>query len=166
MLKVLADYFKLISIFAEINRTMKKYFLPLAILFLLYSSSVFAQSTYKTHGLKCKATKIIDPGEMYSTISFSEEDEANIRKAVKNSDLAEDIFDLHTESTWPDKMKDLDNRTSELGKATIVTYKVFKVCEVDGKIILVIPVKGNSGMPRGYVPDHDFYMVIGIEGVK
>lgn len=140
-------------------------FLPLILLFVFGTAgNLSAQKKFKACGKKCKAVRISDPGEIYSTYEFSSEEEDQIMKITSEACLSK-VLDAHTEDTWPSKMQELDDRIANEDKTKM--YKVFLLCEFgDGKNVLVVPAKLNKKMPEGYAPEADFYIVIGDSGIE
>jgi hypothetical protein len=136
----------------------------LLILFFILPNAASAQKKYKTFGRKCVAMTLADPGEMYSTYKFSEEEGEKLTAAGMPETMMSDISDHYNEGSWPSAMNNLDSRLENT--ETIRMYKVFKVTEWDGKCLLVIPAKPNTKMPEGFKPVQDFYMVINVGGVK
>lgn len=138
--------------------------LILAIGFIsLSSGSVLAQKKYKLMGKKYKAVKITDPGELYSTYDFEDEEASELKKTL-GAALFENINANHTETTWPEKFGDFDTRIDNEEKTK--AYKVFLVAELGEKNILVVPAKYNKGMGDGYTSSKDFYIVIGNSGLS
>lgn len=125
--------------------------------FLLLScvSNVFAQ--------KAKPVKIIDPGELYSTYELLQTEKDEIYKQVNPAEY-EQILKYCTEESWPEGINTLDERLAHVDG--ILSYKIFKVAELDESFILKIPAKQNSKMKGDLKPKHDFYFIISKKGVE
>ena len=131
--------------------------------FAFTGNTAFAQKKYKAMGVKCQSVTITDPGELYSTYEFSEEEAAEIKLKLGDK-LYKDIIAKYNESAWPEKLGDFDTRIENEDKTK--KYKVFLLHAFDGKNVLVVPAKLNKGMGEGYTSSSDFYIVIGDEGLK
>lgn len=144
---------------------MKKGRLVLAILFILSSTLVNAQSKkYKIEGKKCTRVEITDPGELYSSYELLDEDLAILKIENVKPFLLESIQNNHTEDKWPSELGNLESRVDNPDKMkSLVAYKV---CKLDGKYLLVIPAKHNSELGSGWAPSRDIFMVIGESGIK
>ena len=89
---------------------MKKGRLVLAILFILSSTLVNAQSKkYKIEGKKCTRVEITDPGELYSSYELLDEDLAILKIENVKPFLLESIQNNHTEDKWPSELGNLDS---------------------------------------------------------
>jgi len=131
-----------------------KHFLLLNFL-LAFAAFAYAQ--------KGKPVKIIDPGELYSTYEFTEDEKAELKKQVKEAEY-DKILNHYTEKKWPAGIDDLNERTDNPDK--IKQYKVWIIATLQDKYVLKIPSAKNKHMPDEMVDDFDFYFVIGKSGVE
>lgn len=125
-----------------------------------------APAKYKKGKVKCTRAWITDPGELYSTYEFSEEELSLLKsgnKKITNA-LVDDIVENHLEEAWPGNLQNLDNRIDN--PDILMAYVVYKVAKVDDKYILVIPAAYNKDRESGWIPAHDIYFVIGETGVS
>lgn len=137
----------------------------LLILFLCTGFMLHAQpKKLKLEGTKCRLVSISDPGEFYSTYTFTDEDLQALHAAGLKHTLIDKISQHHTESTWPAKLGSLDERIEhpEILKA----YVVYKVAEINNMVILVAPAKYNSTQPEGWALTEDVFFVLSKAGVN
>lgn len=136
------------------------------LLILFLPQALQAQKKYKTHGMKCRRMEIVDPGELYSTYEITAEDEETLtQNEGVREDLMQVIIDNCTENaaSWPEGMRTLDSRIDN--PDVLKKYVAFEVAEFGDRHVLVIPAKYNKGMPAGFAPDEDFFIVIGNKGI-
>lgn len=144
---------------------MKNIQLALAVLFIIGSTSLNAQSKkYKLEGKKCTRVEIIDPGELYSTYELNEGELEMMKVAGLTNYLIDEIKRNHMEDAWPEKLGDLDSRIAEPDK--IKTYVVYKVIEFEDKVIVVAPVKYNKDKDTGWALTKDVFFVMSLKGIK
>jgi hypothetical protein len=144
---------------------MKNIQLALAVLLIVASTALQAQSKkYKTEGKKCPRVEIIDAGELYSTYELNDGEIEMLKIAGVNEFLLQEIKSLHTEANWPEKLGDLDARIAE--PDMIKGYVVYKIADIDDKVVLVVPYKYNKDKASGWAVTKDIYFVMSAKGVK
>ena len=124
-----------------------------------------ASKKYRFHGIKLQKVEIIAPGELFSTYTFTEGENALVKEAVHNDEaLFSEIEKGHLEDAWPDPMNDFNWR---IGHPDVIRRLVgYKLCNLEGdRCLLVIPMQKNKHVTQVALVQ-DIYFVIRKTGIK
>lgn len=116
---------------------------------------------------QARATKITDPGQLYSTYNL-ETDESGVVALLKR-DYGEagaaEIFKRSQESGWPFGISDF-NRRSEY-RDRFSEYTAYYIADVGSeKALLWIPMSKNTGVPSAMQGENDIFFIYGKKGLS
>ena len=101
---------------------------------------------------------------MMSTPAFDNSVQAQIVAQTSEARL-QDILAYYNENNWPSAIRTLEGRNNN--RPTIASYHSYLLVKLENnQSILWIPASENSSMPAGFVPSHDFYMLINNVGIE
>lgn len=143
---------------------MKNIQIALVMLLLFVGSNLHAQSKkYKTEGRKCTRVEIVTPGDLYSNYQMSDGDVEMMQIDGIKDFLIEKIKKNCVESAWPEKLASFESRLDN--PDIIKKYVVYKVIEINDKVILVAPAKYNQNLEAGWSLTKDIYFVFNAKAV-
>ncbi|MFZ1635845.1 MAG: hypothetical protein WAT43_18310 [Chitinophagales bacterium] len=138
---------------------MKNIQIALVTLLIFVGSNLHAQSKkYKTEGRKCTRVEIITPGGLFSNYELSDGDVEMMKIDGIKDFLIEKIKKNGSEKGWPVKLASFEMRMAN--PDALKKYVVYKVIQLDDKVILVAPAKYNQDLEAGWSLTKDIYFVM------
>lgn len=114
-----------------------------------------------------RATKITDPGQLYSTYNL-ESDESGVANWLRNTygnAAAAEILKRAVESGWPSAISTFSSRSNY--REGFRDYVAYHIADIGSdKVLLWIPMNKNGHMPAACRGEHDIYMVYGRSGLS
>ncbi|HSC54816.1 MAG TPA: hypothetical protein VLC98_14385 [Phnomibacter sp.] len=111
-------------------------------------------------GSQGRATRINDPGQLYSTLDLKKDESgiaAQLEREYGTAGAAE-ILKRATESGWPYGISDFDRRSNY--RARFTEYTAYYIADVGAeKVLLWIPMNKNKSVPSAMQGENDIYMV-------
>lgn len=105
------------------------------------------------------AAKIIDVSELYATPDLGRDSaalEAFTRRGMNQAEIDAVVFRSH-QSNWPEGIDEFQERQALLPQ--FKKFKAFVGAKWGDKVLLIIPVEKNKGMPKLMRPYVDIYFV-------
>jgi hypothetical protein len=117
-------------------------------------------------GSQSRATKIIEPGLLYSSYKLQEDESgvvATLKREYGEAGAAE-IFKRAIETGWPYGISDFTRRSEYRERFT--EYTAFYIADIGAeKALLWVPMNKNTAVPSAMQGEHDIFLVYGKKGL-